>query len=407
MTKRAHQSDSVRISLLDNSSNLHVQIQQAWLPMAIWDGVRVQVKARRGLTLMERFVIECLLELGCCSGDDLGEIAGVPHELAGWMLASLEQKGLACRQQGDLFAPAAETCAEALACSSVLTQREEQRTVLWFPETDEFVVLKEGGDFARMLRKTVPMGRYPLSERYKREQRASLLSAALKSGRVYGEDCDAIFAIVDNEIVKEEMCPAYHAAAEMPSPGAPEWRLTIRGRKQGRRARTDGDNNIREEASPEFVEHALSLPVLSHLAHNWRAQLQHAVDEIGVQLEKLGLASAELRNGVFKASLDGKAATQMARDHLLTDRAGLSIRVDREIEYEVPLELAPMDAPAKHIFALDRGVREILSAQNGSEAMKAMCGDDPTQRAALIGRMWQMRLYGPIYDLREVEDFCT
>jgi hypothetical protein len=407
MTKQAHESDSVRISLLDSSTNAHVQIQQAWLPMAIWDGVRVQVKASRGLTLMERFVIECLLELGSCSGDDLGAIAGVPHELAGWMLASLEQKGLACRQQGDLFAPATETCAEALACISVLTQREEQRTVLWFPETDEFVVLKEGGDFAWMLRKTVPMGRYPLSERYRREQRASLLSAALKSGRVYGEDCDAICAIVDNELVKEEMCPAYHAAAEMPSPGAREWRLTIRGRRQGRRSRTDGDDNIREEAPPEFVEHALSLPVLSHLAHNWRAQLQHAVDEIGVQLEKLGLASAELRNGVFKASLDGEAATQMARERLLTDRAGLSIRIDREIEYEVPLELSPMDEPASRIFALDAEVRAILSAQNGLEAMTASCGDGRTQRDALVERMWQMKLYRTIYELREVEDFCT
>jgi hypothetical protein len=356
---------------------------------------------------MERFVIECLLELGSCSSDDLGAIAGVPHELAGWMLASLEQKGLACRQQGDLFAPAAETCAEALACSSVLTQREEQLTVLWFPETDEFVVLKEGGDIARMLRRTVPMGRYPLSERYKREQRASLLSAALKSGRVYGEDCDAICAIVDNEPVKEDMCPAYHVAVELPSPGAREWRLTIRGRKQGSRARTDGDDNIREEAPREFVEHALSLPVLSHLAHNWRAQLQHAVNEIGVQLEKLGLSSAELRNGVFKASLDGKAATQMACDRLLTERAGLSIRIDREIEYEVPLELSLRDDRARNIFALDAAVRAVLAAQNRLEVIKAVCGDGLAQRDEVVERMWQMRLYGPVYDLREVEDFST
>jgi hypothetical protein len=407
MTKWSNQSDSVRISLLDSSSDQHIQIQQAWLPMAIWDGVRVQVKARRGLTLMERFVIECLLELGSCSDDDLGEIAGVPDELAGWMLASLEQKGLACRQQGDLFAPAAETCLEALACSSVETQREEQRTVLLFPETDEFVVLKEGGDFARMLRKTVPMGRYPLPERYKRKSRASLLSEALKSGRVYSEDCDAICAIVDNEIVKEVMCPAYHAAAELPSPGLREWRLTLRGRKRERPGRTDGTGDIREEAPPEFNEHAISLPVLTLLANKWLAQLEHAVDDISVQIERIGLSSAVFRSGVFRASLDGKAATQMACDRLLTERAGLSICVDREIEYEVPLELSPVDDSARRIFALDKGVREVLCSKNGLEAMKVVCGDDQSQRNALVERMWQMKLYGTIYRLREVEDFCT
>lgn len=239
------------------------------------------------------------------------------------------------------------------------------------------------------------------------EQRAGLLNAALMSGRVYVEDGGAICAVVDNEPVKEEMCPTYHTAAEMPSPGAHEWQLKIRGRKQGRRTRTDGGDNIREEPSPEVVEHSLSLPVLRQLAHNWREQLQKAADGIGVRLEKIGLASAQLRDGVFKASLDGEAAAQMARDRLLTDRAGLSISVRREIEYEVPLELAPMDASAERMFALDRGVREILSARDGLEAMRALCGEDQAQRNAVIDRMWQMRLYRPIYDLRESEDFST
>lgn len=405
MTTRFHQELPVRVDLLDSSSNVNVIVREAWLPMAIWDGVRVQVNARRGITLMERFVIECLLELKTCSGDDLFAIAGLPHELAAWILASLEQKGLAYRQHGDVFLPAAEVCAEALASGNVVIQQEERRTVLWFPETGEFAVLKEGDDVVRRFREMMSMGRYPLPERYKREQRTNLLTEAMALGRAYGEDRETICAITDDAIVDDE-CAAYHVATEIPVRGAREWRLTIRGRRK-RSSRADDSGNNGNDAGREFVEQTLSLPVLNHLVDNWRIRLEGAIDGLGTELGRLGLRSANLHYDVLNATLDGHAASRMARDRLLSGRAGLSVCVDREIKYEVPVELAPGDDRATRLFALDREVRQILSAESATNEINAICGDVGEHRNELVERMWQIKLYKTIYELRAVEDFWT
>lgn len=405
MTDRDTRRNAVHVRLLDDVDAPHIGVRQSWLAMAIWDGVRVMVKSRRGLTLMEQFVIECLLGLGACSSADLGEIADIPEELADWHLAILAERRLAQRQGDAVFVPAATACAEALASKSVPVEREEMRTFLWFPETEEFIALQERGDVARKLRRTVPMGSYPLAERHKRARRADLLRAAMESHRLHGDDSDAICRIVDDEIVTDDICPAYHGAAALPDPEACEWRLTLTGKKRRNQSGKIGNDNGQDEARPETVDHVLCLPILRSLVQQWRAHLEHAQVEVRTCLADRGFRSIEMKGDVFHTTVDAEMATKMADKQLLAASVGLSVQVEREIEFEVPMKLSPQDDVARQMFALDRKVRELMAATDASEAMRTVSGADIALRDAICARMWHLKLFGKIYELRQAEDF--
>lgn len=186
----AHQykNNAVDIFLLDAVAEAESDwliIKRAWLPMIVWDRVSVVLRVMQGLTLLERFTLKCLLSLGECRSEDLWEIASLPPELTTWLFSILEQKGLASHDQYGVFRPNREASMKALEIRGVPVDRKDTRTVLWFPESEEIVVLKDATSLLTQLRHVLPGRQYPLAQ-HQKTSRGELINKAIQAGACMG-----------------------------------------------------------------------------------------------------------------------------------------------------------------------------------------------------------------------------
>jgi len=403
MTARAGRSH-VTVKLQDDAREDSIAVRCGWLPMAVWEGVRVRVTSSRGLTLMERFAIECLLELGECGADDLLAVASIPEELSNWLMCSLAQRSLAYPAGKDRFVPSRAECETALTEGRVPVETEEERTFLWFPETEEFVCIPGSRTLMLQLREIVPIGQFPLHERWKRERRARLISDALKQNHVYGHEVAAIREVLDPCVIDQDMCPAYQCRTVLPKGFEGRWSVTLQGyRRQKQQADVAGLNSANRERN--LTETQLSLPVLPKLAERWMNSLNSIIATVRSECASLGLAGLSFNGSSCHADIDGDSAREMARRRLLANRFSLEITIDREIDFGVPLLVSPSDNSAEQLFALDDAIRQLLAAPHDAEALASHFDVHPLSRQATLDRLWQLKLFSTLYEIREPEDF--
>jgi hypothetical protein len=392
----------VEIFLLDDAGHAAISVDRAWLPMAIWDGVRLRVTESRGLTLMERFAIECLLELGTCNADDLTEFASIPVQLGSWLLSSLAQQRLAVSRDAKAFEPVTNACVDALSRGNIATEREERQTLLWFPETEEFAVLRDGDKILREFKSLTPQGTYPLPERLRRRQRGDLLRDAFSARRIYGIGKNSIAEGVDGAAVGDAV-PVYYSSARFPSEPSVEWQLEIAARQ---RPEPRADGTIPSAEQWPLVKRVLGVPVLDWLVGQWRSQLQLAREGINGRLLEKGFTNVSWEGAIPQAVLGEAATRRIAQDRLLTQRISVAIAVDREIEYNVPMELLFADAKARAIFDLACAVRRLLASSDTAGNIDAICAELGVSRVNVVDRLWQLKMFGKVYQLREAEDFA-
>jgi hypothetical protein len=397
--------DATRISLTLRDGQLaeSLTVRNAWLPLVIWEGVRVKLRGTRGLSLMERFVIKALLELQNCNAEDLREVAAIPPELSAWLFASLVQRNLATQYDDTHYQPHVAACHDALQSNRVPIERDEERSFFWFPLTDEYVALQDSAGAIRRFRGIEPVGKYPLPERWRREKRATLIRRAVEEKRVYGADIGDLIDVSDDAILNDEY-PAYHCAAVLPESTTGDWRLTLFGNRKRKQAQDRG--GLQEgHLGGEQAELPLTIPVLPHLIDLWKKPLSAAQPYVHRELIDQGMSKVSFGKCSCSAELGGTAATTMTRQRLLSPTLSLALQVDREIEYAIPLQLIPADSVAKRLFAIDEAVRELLTAPRPSDTFIAITQKDGITRACLIDRLWQLKLFAMVYQLREKEDF--
>ena len=364
------------------------------------------MRSKQGLTLMERFVVECLLTLGHCRAEELWEIASIPHELSHWLLSSLTQKELA-QQDGHWFSPNKDACILALAEKCVQVEHEDRRAFIWFPETHELVVIPDAGDLLRELRHIYPVSTFPLSVDWANANRGEIIRDAMKRKRLHGDDAGVILEVNDAEPFDTQSCCAYQCRAVLPRRGIDGWRLAITGfRKRKRRSQASEDNaNARGD---EQIEQTLPVPVLPELARAWRDRFEFAAQTIKIQLEqRFGGADVTIDDRQLIAIVTEATARTVSRERLLVARIGLEVRIDREIQYIVPLQLQAhhSDYAAQKLFALDGVVQRILAATRDSHAAQIACAEQSISLSEILDRLWTLKLFRTVYDLREAEDF--
>jgi len=388
-----YSGETVEIDILFNwnpNTRSGIEITKAWLPMKVLDGVTLTVESRRSMSVMEKFAAEALLTLNAVKPVDLREIASIPEELAMWLLASLEQKGLACRK-GDVFEPQIAQCTEALKQGAVSTTQEGTRDIIWFPETDEVVVLENATPFLRSLRKLVPEQNYPLPRKQQKQTRSSLLTKPLDEGRFYGDSAGMVRQITDLKSVESEKCPAYCCATILPDDENSMWSLTISGPKKSRSS-TEG---------PKRSDIEVPVPRLQALTNSWRQRIAASAAGVTNKLhDAYGLSHVNFATSGIQTQLTGEQARTLAQTQLLSDMLGLQVRISDELEYILPLKLSPADGSAEKLFEIDRHVRQLLSPENALPVEADISMHD------IRDRLWELQLYKPLYDLREVEDFA-
>lgn len=384
----------VEVALLDGwapEPGVDFIVEQAWLPMVALDGVKVVVQADQRISLMERFVLEALLRLETLELHELQEIASIPPELGAWLIGSLRQKGLV-REAGTAFAPDTERCVAALESGQHPVERSEQRDLLWFPESDEVVVLESATRLFRGLRRLKPSRRWPVPPGWQGKTRAALLAEPFNAKRFHGDGVADIVTIQDDTVVQGEQCPAYRCSAATTLEGcAGSWRLDLCGIERATHAR---------DTAPETLSLPLPIPPLPRLISTWQRWLLDAKPQMDVELQReLGIAVGLVGPSGFIASLSAPETTRLAQNRLVSESFGLRVRIDDEFQCIVPLRCSPADDAASRLFAVDRVVRDLLSGKRCDPECVGVSRQD------LLNRLWQLRFFKPLYDLRETADF--
>lgn len=403
MTQPPASTPRITVDLREADGGGGVSIRATWLPLLFLDGVCVRTTGTRGLSMLERFVIVALQELGACTPDDLREIAAIPPNLSNWLLSVLSQRGLATSRDGTVFEPQGEACRVALQSNRIPAEREEKRSFLWFPLSDELVLLPEGSGLIRQLGSIDPFGRFPVHERWSKEPREKLVRDALERRCVFGAGpCE--FVGVSDKLPLEDQLPAYQCTATLPDEDASEWRLSVLGWRKGKRRDKAPDGNERD--SREVQEVSFTVPLLPGLRSLWNAPLDAVRASIHDWLRANGLKNATLQDRAFRADIDAAAVRSMAQSRLLRSSLALDVQIEREIEYTLPLVVTPVDEPGRRLFALDEAVRHVISAPNPVEAMHAIQEAGEHDVDAVLSRLWRLKIFRTIYELREREDFA-
>lgn len=398
-----HTCSTVTVRPVDREEDAIV-VHRAWLPMAVWESVRVRVRTSRGLTVMERFAMECLLELGDCEAHDLLEVASISKELGNWLLSSLTQHGLAKQIDASRFVPHRSNCEMALAERRIPVDHEDSRTFLWFPETEEFVCLAKAETLIRQLRDVQSLGQFPLTENTRVRKRKDVLKDALENNRVYGHDVDAICDVLEDRLIENDKCPAYYCSAILPQASNGGWVLTLKG-EHTRRQRPDGTGPQAVDSANEWVECRFTLPVLPRLLKRWRQMLKSYREAIQKSCQELSLERIQFDGDVRQAALDAAAARRIAEQRLLSEHLALAVEINNEIEFAIPLLLSPSSRAAKKIFALDKAVQTLLASARASEVLQSLCDSHVVTPEAIRDRLWSLKLFGKLYEIREPEDF--
>ena len=378
----------IRIDFQAEAGSDALSIARCWLPMQLFSGVQVTVESKQVMTLFERFAVEALLKLGSVTTDDLMEIASIPPELGRWLLSSLVQKRLAMR--GDRgYIPVVECCEEALEQSSLPVSRNEQRDCLWFPETNEVVVLRDGGPIQRGIRHLRCAGRYPLQGDIASIPRTDLLRLSLSAGLVHG-DAGAVITELTATGETDASCPAYMARVMLSPPGeAEDWSVTLIGGKKG--TAKDGER-------PSMAEVPLSICYLSGVAAQLRQTYRDA-QEVALAWckERAGTGITSNGNAASLIRASAEFLCDASAGRLTTRMARVGVSLQKKFECEMLFHIEPADAEADRVLRIDEAIRRFLSG-DGVEM------DEQLLREAL-SRAWNLRLFKPLYQLRAGGDF--
>ena len=224
---------------------------------------------------------------------------------------------------------------------------------------------------------------------------------------VLGKDIGIITDVVDDVIFENKMCPAYYFRAMLPHTETDGWRLAIIGHNRSSQNKGSGDSkNVRK---PNLVEESLPLPVLPGLAYLWQKRMSDAHDSICNALrQKFGLIDVQDIGGRLSAIVTKEGAERMSSQWLLLNEFGLGVRIKGEIEYTIRLDIqpSPADQTVQKMFILDKTIQRILAIQGDLKAVEEVCREAGVHLPEVFERLWQLKQFCKIYELREREDFA-
>ena len=404
-----NQEPSIEIKQLNQVAHekkdcLHVD--SAWLPMQIWDSVAVTIKSYRGLSMMERFFIESIVRLQTCSAEDFEEIASMPKKIANQFLEFLEQHGLAREEKAGVYASMDEACQQVLNLDKFPIEIQEKWIFLWFPETDEFIVLKEPKRIHQQLN-SMSEGQYPLKDHQIGVQRSHLLDKASADGRIYGEGISSILGFSEDLTKVSEQCPKYICEVSIPKEDVSQWEVELKGYppKQRRRNNTQEEQQ-RQDNSPELVYRRLSVPYLPCMASTWRRQFSEAGVLIRKEIKNtIDFPRIDIDEHGIRTSLDDEATRQLMRLGLIQKESWLQVGIEDAIKFITPLSHSPSCEYANRVIAIDLAVQKILAT--ATECMPDIMQNQPFGLSELVDRLWQLKEYKKVYEFREQEDFTV
>ena len=396
----AHRDDNeatVRIELIPSDSTGGSVLKQT-VALQVWTDVLVTEEVSIGLSVFEQFTLKCLLQLGECRTEDICEVIGIGPELARWWLDGVEPIGLARRTGESIFEPNIDSCIDALASNSVQKHEDTEKTMVWFPQTDELLVLQQHDTLLKTLSKIDPTTSFPLPDRLIGANRGDIVQNSLDNSHLYGNEASSIVAANDKREIDDRMCPAYQLEMNIAQVDGAAVIAHIYGYPAQRGSR-------RQNEKRGLVRKPIHIPRLSKYVNISRERVRSLSDRLGHAMKNEGLLDPKIQDGSGQATLDYEKAREMAEQALLDCNKRISFVIDGEIEYEIPLLLVHSDDRVAALIHLDVAVKQLLATKASASVLAEICEEFDVTKKDVVLRLWRLKQYAAIYQLREEQDF--
>jgi hypothetical protein len=368
------------------------------VPMQVWTGVVLTEEVSSGLSVFDRFTLECLIQLGTCRVEDLCEVIGIDNGLATWWLESVEMKGLANKLGEATFTPNIDLCVDALASNSIQMKTETEKTIVWFAQTSEMIVLSPQDTMIKTLSKVEPTARFPFPSSVGGTSRGELIGQSLEKGLLYGDAVHSIVEVSDSKTLDEDTCPAYQLEVNLDKIEDATTKVNIYGFPAIKGARA-------AKAKRDMVRHSMTIPTLRQFMDASLSKVGELSKSLCEAMENEGFSEPKMLDNRAVATLEYDKARSMIEAALLNCHKRIRFVIDGEMAYEIPLELVPADDKVASLIHLDGAVRIFLDEALSDEPLERICIEYGVSEEGISQRLWQLKHYAVIYQLRERGDF--
>lgn len=403
-------------------------LDEALVPVFLWQSVPVLVLRQERIDIVERFVLEAAAALDGVSAQEIAELTGLPQQAVQPLLRRLLGAGGLRRSDQGLYLPQ-ESTRLILEGESVAVEENGVEDFAYFPDTDELLVLagltipERDKIFHHRMRpalwKAVDEGLGGLA-------RHQIINRHLEAGTAHRCPDELITAQDegDGPIPEEtvgEMCPVYLAKKVTCRFESGHWTmaLTLDASTTNRATGGESPKSTPYKVTTRFAEldalcsrwaalvHGVCHPDL--LAPLWRA----IAPPDAKTAVPAGLLVEEGHPSQFTMKLTRPAAAVMAgRDVPLTEPAGVHIRAE-EARFRVAVEFGPAqdDDGAAELFAVDHAAAHLAGDPAFDPATAARLAaarfglSRPPDWIRVRERMWQLKMYEAVYRMREHDDF--
>lgn len=368
------------------------------VPIQIWSGVVFTQEIITGLSVFERFTLECLLQLGTCGAEDICEVIGIDSGLAQRWLEIVESKGLATRLDEATFIPNVGLCVDALARNSIKEEKETEKTIAWFAQTSEMVVLSSKDPMIRILSTIKPKAGFEIPSTVADVSRGELIKQSLENSLLYGDEADSIIGVRDSTPLGDKPCPAYlleinlnktnHGPAETNIYGYPE-----------------KNENQHGKTGIDMIMKSMSIPTLKKFMGASLKRVSDLSNSLCRAMEDEGFLWPKMQENGAVATLHYDKAQSMIKEALLNCQKRIRFIIDNDMVYEIPLELVPADDKVASLICLDSAVTAFLKEPMSDGLLEKICIEYDVSVKDASRRLWQLKHYAIIYQLREQQDF--
>lgn len=370
------------------------------VPLQVWSGVKLQRRIDRGLSVFERFIIEALLKLGACDASEISTITGLEERLCAWWLDNAVYLGLANRVGDNKYSAIIDRCEKAASAGTCVGSTTDEVSILWLPVSNDFIILGQRENLVRTLSRVRPVASYPVEPSQIGRARSDLLNTALAAGQVYGAKGSSVVKFDDDDVNVSETTPAYLMEVEMPVRASTDVEATfyseLRGGKKASKNR---------QRSVSYVRKQCRIPTAERMMCEANELSDTVLSQAYPEIVNLGLNNPRKVDGLVVAEMSREWTLRSARERLIDPHPRLSITLNGEVCVEFSCELVAQDGEVKSMVALDDAVRELLAAEDIVDEFDAVLSDHDLSSSEVRERLWQLREYSAIYQMREREDF--
>ena len=366
--------------------------------LQVWADVLVSEEVSVGLSVFDQFTLECLLQLDSCCAEDLCEVIGIDPELAQWWLDGVVNSGLARMADKSMYLPNMGLCVKALESKTIQKQDDSIKTMIWFPETGEILVLNQQDKLLVTLSRIEPIAGYPLSDKLVGANRGDLVRNSQNKSLLYGNASSSISAVNDTSKIDDRMCPAYLLELDIAKADSTAAKVNIYGypARRGSGRQTDKRDLIRK---------TIRIPRLYEYENLLRQKIGSLNQRLCHAMEEEGFLNPQILEEGCQAALDYDKAREMADQTLLDFSKRITFFIDDEMEYEIPFKLKPENDRVAALFKMDSAVRRLLANHVSNTVLGELCSEYNITRGDFMLRLWQVKQYAAIYKLREEQDF--